>query len=219
MPDSTTVEDCYAIAAKYALLSQFPASVRELFEHRALEETPGSEDPIFLRSRWWTILSSRNALNIAAEEAKQLGFTVEIDNTCDDWDYQRAADYLVDRVRDLRKKSARACLLSGGESTVKVVRGGTGGRNQQLALAIATRISGENIAALSGGTDGIDGNSRAAGAIADGTTLLRAHAAGLDPQAALTGFDAYPFFKALGDVLETGPTGNNLRDLRILLSY
>ena len=219
MPDSTTVEDCYAIAAKHGLMSQFPVSVRELFERRALEETPGSEDPIFLRSRWWTILSSRNAVNIAAEEAKQLGFTVEIDNGCDDWDYQRAADYLVDRVRDLRKKSARACLLSGGEATVKVVRGGTGGRNQQLALAIATRISGENITALSAGTDGIDGNSRAAGAIADGTTLLRAHAAGLDPQAALTGFDAYPFFNALGDILETGPTGNNLRDLRILLSY
>lgn len=219
MPDSTTVEDCYAIATKYAMLPQFPPSIRELFERHALEETPNSDDPIFHRSRWWTVLSNRNAVNIAAEEAKQLGFTVEIDNSCDDWDYQRTADYLINRVRDLRKKSARACLISGGEATVKVVKGGIGGRNQQLALAIATRISGENITAISAGTDGIDGNSPAAGAIADGNTLLRALAARLDPHAALTGFDAYPFFKALGDVVETGPTGNNLRDLRILLSY
>jgi hydroxypyruvate reductase len=94
-----------------------------------------------------------------------------------------------------------------------------GGRNQQFALACAEKIAGENIIVLSAGTDGVDGNSPAAGAIADGTTLERARARGLGVRAALAAFDAYPFFKALGDAIEMGPTGNNLRDLRILLAY
>jgi glycerate 2-kinase len=219
MPDSTTVEDCYAIAAKYGLLEQFPASVRELFERHALEETPKSDDPAFHRSRWWTVLSNASLLEASKAEAERHGFTVEVDNSCDDWDYVRAADYLLTRLRDLREKSERVCLLSGGEVTVKVTNGGDGGRNQQFALACAQKIAGENITLLSAGSDGIDGNSSAAGAIVDGTTLSRAEARVLDPQAHLTGFNAYPFFEALGDAIVTGPTGNNLRDLRILLAY
>jgi hydroxypyruvate reductase len=110
-------------------------------------------------------------------------------------------------------------VISGGEGTVKVTNGGVGGRNQQFALACAVRIAGENITLLSAGTDGLDGNSPAAGAVADGSTEMRAQANGLDPGAALQKFAAYPFFCALGDALEIGPTGNNLRDLRILLAY
>jgi len=126
---------------------------------------------------------------------------------------------LLERVRELGRRSERACLLSGGEVTVKVTRAGTGGRNQQLALYCATKIQGENICVLSAGSDGIDGHSEAAGAVADGTTLERAKARGLDPLAHLRSFDAYPCFEALGDAILTGPTGNNLRDLRILLAY
>jgi hydroxypyruvate reductase len=111
------------------------------------------------------------------------------------------------------------CLLSGGEVTVHVENDGTGGRNQQFALYCAEKISGENICVLSAGSDGIDGNSPAAGAIADGTTLQRAKARGLDASAHLLGFNAYPLFEALGDAIVIGPTGNNLRDLRILLAY
>ena len=111
------------------------------------------------------------------------------------------------------------CLISGGEVTVKVTNGGVGGRNQQFALACAAKIAGENITVLSAGTDGVDGNSPAAGAAVDGTTLMRAQSMGLDAGAALEKFDAYAFFKAIGDAIETGPTGNNLRDLRILLAY
>jgi hydroxypyruvate reductase len=219
MPDSTTTEDCYAIARKYGMMEQLPASVRELFQRHALEETPKSDDPAFHRARWWPILSNADAIKVAAEEAKQLSFIVEVDNTCDDWDYQRTADYLINRVRELRKQSARVCLISGGEVTVKVTNGGMGGRNQQLALACAEKIAGENITVLSAGTDGIDGNSPVAGAIVDGTTLQRAMAVGLDAKASLERFDAYPFFKELVDAIITGPTGNNLRDLRILLAY
>jgi hydroxypyruvate reductase len=219
MPDSTSVADCYAIATKYGMLEQFPASVRELFQRRALEETPKSDDLAFHRSRWWTVLSNASLLEASRTEAQRLGFTVEVDNSCDDWDYIRATDYLLKRLRELRKKSERVCLVSGGEVTVKVTNGGTGGRNQQFALACADKIAAENIAVLSAGTDGIDGNSSAAGAIVDGTTRIRAQARGLDVEAHLAAFNAYPLFDALGDALMTGPTGNNLRDLRILLAY
>jgi hydroxypyruvate reductase len=219
MPDSTTVADCYDIAGKHSMIEHFPDSVRELFQRHALEETPKLDDLAFHRSRWWPLLSNATLLEAAEVEAQRHGFTVTIDNGCDDWDYARAADYLLERLRGLRKKSERACLISGGEVTVKVTNGGTGGRNQQFALACAGKISGEAMCVLSAGTDGIDGNSPAAGAIVDGSTLERAKARGLDPAAHLAGFNAYPFFESLGDAVITGPTGNNLRDLRVLLAY
>ncbi|HET7872710.1 MAG TPA: MOFRL family protein, partial [Terriglobales bacterium] len=102
--------------------------------------------------------------------------------------------------------------------TVKVsANAGLGGRNQHFALYCAEKIAGQNITVLSAGTDGIDGNSPAAGAVVDGSTIERARTAGLDPQAHFEAFNSYPLFKALGDAIETGPTGNNVRDLRIVL--
>ncbi|HTZ84362.1 MAG TPA: DUF4147 domain-containing protein [Candidatus Acidoferrales bacterium] len=219
MPDSTTVEDCYRIAEKYNLLPQLPQSTRELFERHALEETPKSDDPAFTRARWWTVLSNQTAIEEAGNAAERAGFIVNVDNGCDDWDYQKAADYLLQRVRELRKQFSPVCLISGGEVTVKVTDGGVGGRNQQFALACAEKIAGENITVFSAGTDGVDGNSPAAGAVVDGSTVERAQKMGLDLRKSLKEFDAYPLLRAIGDTIETGPTGNNLRDLRILLAY
>jgi len=234
MPDSTSIHDCERIAADYNLIAQFPASVADLFRQRALEETPKSDDPAFVRARWWTVLSNKLAIDEAAIAATRAGFAVEVDNSCDDWDYEKASDYLLMRLRDLRSKVSRVCLLSGGEVTVKVRNGGIGGRNQQFALACAEKIAGEDITVLSAGTDGIDGNSPAAGAVADGSTLFRAEleaglqarspskdpAAGVDAaRQSLASFNAFSYFDALGDAILTGPTGNNLRDLRILLAY
>ena len=219
MPDSTSVEDCYRIAEKYELLRQFPSSTRDLFERHALEETPKSDDPVFHNSRWWTILSNQTAIDEASGIAERAGFIVHVDNSCDDWDYKKAADYLLQKVRELRKQFSPVCLISGGEVTVKVANGGIGGRNQQFALACAEKIAGERITVLSAGTDGVDGNSPAAGAIVDGSTVNRATARGLSVCKALERFDAYPLFNAIGDAIEIGPTGNNLRDLRILLAH
>ncbi|HLV86147.1 MAG TPA: DUF4147 domain-containing protein [Candidatus Sulfotelmatobacter sp.] len=219
MPDSTTVEDCYKLAEKYDLAAQFPGSTRELLARRALEETPKSDDPAFVRARWWTVLSNQTAIEQASVAGERAGFIVHVDNSCDDWDYVRAADYLLHLVRELRKQFSPVCLISGGEVTVKVTNGGVGGRNQHFALACAEKIAGENITVLSAGTDGVDGNSPAAGAVVDGSTLERARMSGLDARAALEKFDAYPLFRALGDAVETGPTGNNVRDLRILLAF
>ena len=220
MPDTSTVSQCYAIAEKYRMLRQFPAAVRELFEQRALEETPKAEDPCFAHSRWWPLLSNATAQKAAAEAAARSGFAVEIDNRCDDWDYAAAADYLLGRLRALRRGVSRICLISGGEVTVKVEGAeGTGGRNEHFALYCAQKMADENITVLSAGTDGIDGNSPAAGAVADGTTIARARTAKLDAARALARFDAFPLFEKLGDVVVTRPTGNNIRDLRILLAY
>lgn len=219
MPDSTTVANCYVLLEKYALLDRFPPSVRELFQRHALEETPKADDPAFVRARWWPVLSNQTAVEKAGAAAAGQGFAVEVDSSCDDWDYERAANYLLDRLRKLRQRVSRVCLISGGEVTVQVSNGGTGGRNQQFALACAQRIAGENITVLSAGTDGVDGNSPAAGAVVDGSTLARAHAAGIDPGAARAAFNAYPLFAALGDAILTGPTGNNVRDLRLLVAY
>src|SRR6202163_3771852 len=218
MPDSTSVHDCERIAAKYNLVDQFPSSVADLFRQHALDETPKSDDPAFVRARWWTVLSNKVAVDEAAAAATRAGFAVEVDNSCDDWPYDKAAAYLLNRLRELRSKVSRVCLISGGEVTVTVRNGGIGGRNQQFALACAEPISGDDITVLSAGTDGIDGISPAAGAVVDGTTLRRAGG----PEAvrqALCNFDAYPLLNALDDTIITAPTGNNLRDLRILLAY
>ncbi|HJS98401.1 MAG TPA: DUF4147 domain-containing protein [Terriglobales bacterium] len=219
LPDSSTAEDCYRVAEKYELVAQLPESSRRLFAERRLEETPKAGDDAFARSRWWTVLSNAELRQAAAGAAAPAGFAVTIDNSCDDWDYAPAADHLLGRLRELRQGVSRVCLISGGEVTVRVTDEGQGGRNQQFALYCAQKIAGETITILSAGSDGIDGNSLATGAVVDGTTLARAEAKGLDAAAALSKFDAFPFFEALGDAIVTGPTGNNLRDLRVLLAY
>ncbi len=220
MPDTSTVAQCYAIAEKYRLLPQFPSSVRQLFERRQLQETPKAGDTTFAHSRYLTILSNTTALRAAVEAAALAGFAVEVDNSCDDWDYAAAADHLLSRLRILRQGASRVCLISGGEVTVNAGKNpGTGGRNQQFALYCAERIQDEPITVLSAGTDGIDGNSQAAGAIADGSTVARAREKGFEPGVALKKLDAFPLFDAIGDTIMTGPTGNNVRDIRVLLAY
>jgi glycerate 2-kinase len=220
MPDSSTVADCYAIAKRYEMLAHFPEPVRAIFENAQLQETPKLGDPAFVNSRFVTLLSNQTAVYESSKQATASGFAVEVNNRCDDWDYARAADYLLERLYTLRKQLSPVCLISGGEVTVKVGdKSGVGGRNQQFALYCALKIAGEPIIILSAGTDGIDGNSSAAGAVVDGTTLARAAQRGLDAAAALMQFDAFPLLQSVGDAIVTGPTGNNVRDLRILLAY
>jgi hydroxypyruvate reductase len=218
MPDSTSVGRCYEIVEKYNLLPKLPPTVRVVFEQKLLSETPKSDDSAFVRSRWWPVLSSGIAAAQAATVAASKGFAVEIDNSCDDWDYARAADHLLDRLRKLRQGASKVCLISAGEVTVRVGAGaGVGGRNQHFALYCAKKIAGENMTVLSAGTDGIDGLSKSAGAVVDGTTVNRAGAGQL--ATALDKFDSGSLFQCLGDTIVTGPTGNNVRDLRVLLAY
>ena len=219
MPDRSTAQDVYRIAEKFGLAAKVPGAVSSMLTGRTLAETPKPADGIFARSRWVVLLDSGTLEAAAAVRARELGWNVEIDNRCDDWSAERAATYLLDRVRELRQEHGRVCLLSAGEVTVQVPSGSTGkgGRNQHFALLCSECIAGEEITVLSAGSDGIDGNSPAAGGLVDGSTTARASDAGHPVGAALAAFDSYSLLALLGDTITIGPTGNNLRDLRILL--
>ena len=217
LADPTTIAECREIIARYKLLEQFPASVRRFFESPSLPETP---KPTELASRSWKLLDSDELARAAQAHATSLGFHTVIDNTCDDWSYDAAADYLLDRLRQLRREQPRACLISTGEVTVRVPahsNTASGGRNQHFALYLATQLHPDDnpIAVLSAGSDGIDGNSTAAGAVIDNHSLHQSETAA---QQALAAFDSSSFLNALGATIVTGPTGHNLRDLRILLA-
>jgi glycerate 2-kinase len=180
------------------------------------------EDAAFQNSVYEILLSSHDLVENARSLARKAGYHVIVDNACDDWDYADAARYLLDRFHAYRSRHPRLCLISAGEVTVTLDRSpGAGGRNQQFALACALELAqyaDGRLTVLSAGSDGIDGNTQAAGAIADPTTVARARAFGFDPERALAEFNACPLFTAIGDSVVTGPTGQNLRDLRLLLS-
>lgn len=180
------------------------------------------EHEAFRDSVFELLLSSHDLVESARFLAQKAGYFVAIDNSCDDWDYADAARYLLERFHDLRTLHNRFCLISGGEVTVTLDRTpGAGGRNQQFALACALELAhhpGEMLTVFSAGSDGIDGNTQNAGAIADPTTVARAIAFGFAPEQSLRTFNACPLFTALGDTVVTGPTGHNLRDLRLLIS-
>jgi hydroxypyruvate reductase len=184
--------------------------------------TMHDEDRAFRDSVFEILLSSFDLVENARALAEKAGYHVAVDNSCDDWDYADASRYLLEQFNTLRSAHPRLCLISAGEVTVTLNRTpGAGGRNQQFALACAIELAkhpGEHVAVLSAGTDGIDGNTRSAGAIADPSTVARAQAFGFDPAQTLAAFNACPLFTALGDAVVTGPTGHNLRDLRLLIS-
>ncbi|MGA9072115.1 MAG: DUF4147 domain-containing protein [Terracidiphilus sp.] len=176
----------------------------------------------FRDSVYEILLSSHDLAENARLLAQKAGFHVEIDNTPDDWDYADAARYLLERFHELRANHPRLCLISVGEVTVTIDRTpGAGGRNQQFVMECALELESyprEKLTVLSAGSDGIDGNTRSAGAVADPTTVTRAHAFGFHLKSSLANFDACPMFTALGDAVVTGPTGQNLRDLRLLIA-
>jgi glycerate 2-kinase len=220
LPDRSSTEDVYRIATEYDLLARVPGVVADMLTHCSLVETPKPGNASFARSRWSLLLDSTSLEEAAAVRAKELGWQVEVDHSCDDWSAERAAIYLLERLRELRDGRERVCLLSAGEVTVQVpaMSTGKGGRNQHFALLCSELIAGEEITVLSAGSDGVDGNSSAAGGLVDGTTMARADAARYPVAKALSGFDAHSLLALLGDTVTTGPTGNNLRDLRILLA-
>ncbi|HUX45033.1 MAG TPA: DUF4147 domain-containing protein [Terracidiphilus sp.] len=180
------------------------------------------EDEAFQHSMFEILLSSHDLVENARALALKAGYFVAVDNSCDDWEYADAARYLLERFHALRELHPRFCLISAGEVTVTMDRApGAGGRNQQFALACAqdlSRYPDNLLTVLSAGTDGIDGNTQSAGAVVDPTTVERARAFGFDPDESLRTFNACPLFTALGDTVETGPTGQNLRDLRLLIA-
>ncbi len=205
-----------------AFLPRLPWTEAVLARRVAATATMHGEDEAFRDSVFEILLSSHDLLENARSLAQKAGYYTVVDNSCDDWDYADAARYLLNLFHTLRRANERVCLISVGEVTVTLNRTpGAGGRNQQFALACALELQnypGAHLTVLSAGSDGIDGNTKAAGAIADPTTVARARAFGFDPEQSLAGFNACPLFTALGDSVVTGPTGQNLRDLRLLIA-
>jgi len=219
--------DALEIVNRHQLAPRLPASILSALEqsHPPRPEAGGSA----LR-RHHVLLDNERALAHASEVAAALGFTVEIARDVSEQAVAEGAAQLVSRLFDLRRREGGrpVCLISGGEFSCPVRGAGVGGRNAETMLRCAFEIeahaaralSGETtrVVALSAGTDGIDGNSPAAGALCDDTTLARARALSLDAQKFLEASDAHSFFAALGDAVTTGATGTNVRDLRLLLA-
>ena len=221
LPDPTTVADVRRIAREYSLLEKFPASVRVQFEKpNALVETPKESDAAFLNSHFEILLGMHDLFHHTHIAAESEGFLCVCDNSTDDWPLERAGEYLLAQLAKLRRDYPDRCVavIADGELSSPVRGNGTGGRNAAFVLECVERIAGQDVAVMSVGTDGMDGNSPAAGAVADGSTLDRARAANLDVRDFAARSDSYSFFSALGDAVVTGPTGNNLRDLRLLLA-
>jgi hydroxypyruvate reductase len=222
LPDSTTLQDCAVPLRQTG--AAFPSRVREFFAGPLCVETPKPAHPAFARASWTVLLSSAQLAEAAAQAARARGFLVEVDNTCDEWEYRDAARFLLERsaalAGDQARNQPRTCLISVGEVSVALPPNpGTGGRNQQLALWCAGELARrrEQATVLSAGSDGADGNSAAAGAVCDETTVARADQLSLSTTRALAAFESAPLLSAIGDQIVTGPTGNNLRDLRLVL--
>ena len=220
LPDPTTVEDVLRIAKEFRLATLLPRSLRARLESKRIEETPKADHPAFARSLYLRLLGAHDLTHCAHHAAEAAGFVCEVDNSTNDWPLEPASDYLLGRLAELKSwhPNRPVALIANGELSSPAKGSGVGGRNAAFVLSCVPKIAGKPVVVLSAGTDGIDGNSPAAGAVADGETLRRAESGGWDPEDYRRRFDSFHFFENMGDTVTTGPTGNNLRDLRILLA-
>jgi glycerate 2-kinase len=222
-PDGTSYADALEALLHFGLGKAAPDTIRFLLSEGALgvlPETPKPGDPIFEKVRNQIVASNGQAIAAAVRRAEELGFRAQVISTDIHGEAREAGIWLAGQVREARvrarSESVPVCLISGGETTVTVMGSGLGGRNLELALAFALEIDGEEgITLLSAGTDGGDGPTDAAGAVADGNTSAKARMAGLDTEAYLRNNDSYRFFDRVGGLIKTGPTGTNVMDLQI----
>ena len=220
-PDASTFASTRAILDKYQIFDRVPSSIRERIDQGLrgeIRETPKTGDPIFERVRNIVVGSNRLAVDRAAARAQELGFRTLVLSTFVEGETRDVARMHAAIAREIvssgRPVKPPACIITGGETTVTLRGDGLGGRNQEFALAAAIDIAGlENVVVLSGGTDGSDGPTDAAGAIADGNTLMRG------PRATefLARNDSYHYFEDLGDLIVTGPTHTNVADVHLVL--
>lgn len=220
-PDASTFSGAKAVLEKYGILDRVPAGIRERLEEGArgvIRETPKRGDPAFARVQNLVVGSNRLAVEAAAAQARKMGFHTLILSTQIEGETREVARVHAAIAKEIvrygRPLPRPACIISGGETTVTLRGNGLGGRNQEFVLAAAVEIAGlDGAVVLSGGTDGTDGPTDAAGAIADGNTLARGPAA----QRYLDANDSYHYFEELGDLVITGPTNTNVMDVRVML--
>jgi hydroxypyruvate reductase len=225
VPDSSTFHDAAQILKGYGLWDQVPPAVRNHLEKGTsgqIEDTPKSDNAAFQQCSQVLVGTNLQALKAAGQEAQRLGYRPLILSSKVEGEAREVIKFYMAIAREVLSSEnplrPPACLLAGGETTVTLTGDGRGGRNQEFALAAALSIEGlDDIVLLSGGTDGTDGPTDAAGAIADGATVARALEKGLDPKDFLQRNDSYNFFQKLGDLLMTGPTRTNVMDIYMLL--
>lgn len=222
--DETTFGDARAVLERFGLWEGVPRIVRERLEEGAkgkIPETPKPGDPFFQRVRNFVIGSNLVAARAAVKRAGELGYNSELVSTEVEGEAREVGRSFAEAALAVTRHGSSirtpAALVAGGETTVSVRGGGVGGRNMEVALAASEGIAGMASVVAALATDGIDGPTVAAGAIVDGSTLVRARVRGLDPSEYLSENDSYTFFQSLGDALITGPTGTNVNDLTIIL--
>lgn len=222
--DPTTFAEAWRVLARYDLLDSVPDAVKAYLlagQRGERPETLKPGDARLDRVHHVIVGSLRLAAEAVVESAAARGWHTLLLTTTVEGEARQvarvAAAVAKEVVRYDRPVPRPACLVWGGETTVTVRGSGRGGRNQELALAAALALDGWPVGILALATDGVDGPTDAAGAWADGTTVARARAQGLDARQHLIANDAYPFFAALGDLVITGPTGTNVNDLLVVL--
>jgi glycerate 2-kinase len=221
VPDTTSFGDAIQVIEQYGIEDEVPEAIRCHLARGAageLQDTPKAGDPALERVQNVIVADNARAAQAAVERAQALGFNALLLSTYVEGEAREVAKVLAALAKEIaatgRPVPRPACLVLGGETTVTVRGGGTGGRNQELALAAALGIQGMPstvIASLA--TDGSDGPTDAAGGLVDGSTVARGQAAGLSALAALADNDAYPYLDRVGDLLVTGPTNTNVNDL------
>ena len=225
VPDTATFKTCMDILDKYELIDKIPKSVRTRLEAGLagdIDDTPKPGDEALSRVQNLVVGSNGLAVTAANQKAKGLGYNTLVLSTRIEGEAREVAYVYAGIAKEIvasgQPVEAPACVIAGGETTVLVRGDGKGGRNQEIPLSGAIQLAGwDNVVLFSGGTDGTDGPTDAAGAVADGQTIARAEKMGISALAHLKNNDAYHFFKPLDDLIITGATGTNVADVAFVM--
>jgi glycerate-2-kinase len=223
-PDDTIFKDAIDVLIKFEQWEKAPIRIKKrliMGQENKIDETPKTSNKIFQRVYNYIIANNYIAVKAGERKAKELGYNTQILSTYVEGEARQLGIFLSGISKSLIAKGnpfqPPAAIIIGGETTVKVIGKGKGGRNQEIALSTCAEIDGLSAVISTLGTDGIDGPTEAAGAIVDGNTYQKAREMNLDPMDFLNNNDSFNFFNALDDLIITGPTGTNVNDIALIL--
>jgi len=219
-PDSTTFSDAKKILEKYDLWEKSPSSLKKVIDDgvkKLISDTPKKDDIVFKNVLNFVVANNKIACKAAEEKARKLGYKTMLLTTSLNGEAKKIGKFLANKALNYMNLGEKFVFISGGETTVTIQGDGKGGRNSETVLGCVKDLDSKDVVFASFATDGVDGTSNAAGAIADGFTYDKAQKKGFDPTVFLDNNNSYNFFKNLGDVLMTGPTGTNVMDIQIIV--
>jgi glycerate-2-kinase len=224
VPDPTTFDQAWEVIEKFYLLNSLPSGIRNYLEagkKKLNPETPKPGDPVFSKTYNILVGTNKTALEAARQKAVDHNINALILDSGLQGDVSSISEYILEtalRFKNDENEVKPVCLLFGGETTVKMTGKGMGGRNQHLALLVSMLLKDHpGITFLSGGTDGNDGPTNAAGAVVDSGTYIKALSGKIRPEDYISSFDSYHFFKKAGGHIITGPTMTNVMDILIVI--